>query len=462
MAPPPRPPVARAPLPRPGLPAPRPRTPPRFPWTTIAVVAGLACFGMYAWGWLISGSAVGVAMIEIPLLLLLTAPLFLRAARNETRFDLGGLLAFALIVRFAAAYYRFTNAADGLVYHQYGAELAKSFRQFNFDVDPLAPVPGTGGMRIVAGVVEVITNSSMFGSFLLFAWLSFLGCWFFYRAFVTAMPDADHKRYALLIFLFPTLVFWPSSMGKDSWMVFTLGIASFGAARILVRARWGFTLFVVGLLAGSLVRPHVVLLLAGAFAVAFLIGRRSERPGALTPTEVAKAGGLVVLIAVGAYLATRAGKILDTTDIGTALDATVSRTNEGGSTFSPADPANPIGYVEAFVTVLFRPFVFEAHNAESLFTSIESLFLIGLFVASWKRLVSIPKRLRSQPYVGMAIAYILMFVFAFGTIANFGILARQRSQVLPFMFVLLSVLPVVASVARPAPPTPRLARPRRP
>ena len=31
--------------------------------------------------------------------------------------------------------------------------------------------------------------------------------------------------------------------------------------------------------------------------------------------------------------------------------------------------------------------------------------------------------------------------FAFGTISNFGILARQRSQALPFVFVLLALYP---------------------
>jgi len=35
--------------------------------------------------------------------------------------------------------------------------------------------------------------------------------------------------------------------------------------------------------------------------------------------------------------------------------------------------------------------------------------------------------------------YSLLFVFAFSSIANFGILARERTQVLPFFLVLLAV-----------------------
>ena len=33
-----------------------------------------------------------------------------------------------------------------------------------------------------------------------------------------------------------------------------------------------------------------------------------------------------------------------------------------------------------------------------------------------------------------------MFIFVLGTIGNFGILARQRTQVIPFFFVLLCVV----------------------
>ena len=42
-----------------------------------------------------------------------------------------------------------------------------------------------------------------------------------------------------------------------------------------------------------------------------------------------------------------------------------------------------------------------------------------------------------------ALAYVLLWILAFGIIANFGILARQRTQMYPFYFVLLSVAAVV-------------------
>jgi hypothetical protein len=414
-----------------------------FPFTTLAVVVAFVDLALFSWAWLIDGKAVGVALIAVPLLVLLSTPIFVRASRESEGFDLGGLLALGLLLRFAASYYRYLHAADGGIYHNFGSQLAVGYRHLDFGADPGAPVPGTGGMRIITGVVEVFTNGNMFATFLVFSWLSFFGCYLFYKAFRLALPDCDIRRYAILVMLWPTLLYWPSSIGKDCWLILSLGIASLGAAKVFVRRPGGYTLLLVGTVLGSFVRPHVSMLLAVAFAVGLLIGRRANRPGVFTPAVVAKLAGLVVVLALGAYLATRTATLLNAQDINSTVEAALSqnaaRTAQGGSFFHAADPQNPVGYVQAAVTVLLRPFPYEAHGMESLATSLESLGLLVLIVVSWKRLRSIPRRVRPEPYVALAGAFILMFFFAFGTIGNFGLLARERSMMMPYVFVLLAL-----------------------
>jgi hypothetical protein len=431
----------------------RPQMPPAhspaqkvFSWQAIAVAAFVLTIVFWLWQWLAYGWAAGSSLFVIPLLTLLSAPIFISATRSERRFDLAGIAATGLALRFFAAFYRMAHGFDSFIYDQQGNRIADSLRHFRFNVDPEAPVPGTGGFRMIAGVVSVFTGANLTAKFLVFAWLGFLASYLFYRAFVTALPSADHHRYALLIFLWPTLLYWPSSIGKDGWMLLTLGIASLGAARILVRRRGGYTLLVAGLLLGSFVRPHVSLMALLAFGVALLISRReSARPG-ITPSSVAKIAGFVVLIAIGGIVASRAASLLNVNDfsgssINSALSQTEGQTDQGGSAFSPANPQNPLGYAEATVTILFRPLPIESHGAEQIATSLEGLFLLALLLASWRRLATIFGRLRSEPYVTYAVVYLLMFFFAFGTISNFGILARQRSQALPFVFVLLALYP---------------------
>ncbi|HEX2375354.1 MAG TPA: hypothetical protein VHO93_15345, partial [Actinomycetota bacterium] len=59
-----------------------------------------------------------------------------------------------------------------------------------------------------------------------------------------------------------------------------------------------------------------------------------------------------------------------------------------------------------------------------------------------------------RPYVAFVAVYSLLFVFAFSTISNFGILARERTQVLPFFLVLLAIPALRRGPEPAAPPSP--------
>jgi hypothetical protein len=429
-----------------GLPLP-PEPEARFgsAWSFGAVLAFLVCIALYAWFWIGEGKPVGAALVFIPILVVLTTPIFLWAARSERNFDLAGLLAVGLLVRFIATYYRYDTAVDARTYDVWGTRLAESFRALNFTPDTNAEVPGTGSMRYISGLVHAVCASDEMAAFLIFAWIAFLGCYFLYRAFVTAVPDADRYRYALLLFFWPSIVFWPSSIGKESVMLFSLGLAALGAARFFTRKRGGVTLAFVGILITYLVRPHVALIMLVALGFALVIGRGQSRPThSLTPGSVAKAAAIVLLLLGASYVAGRTARFLGVQSLQPssteeAFLEVQTNTKKGGSEFSPANAANPIGYPQAAVTILFRPFLFEAHTSEQIATALETVGLALLFVVSWRRLLSVPWRLRAQPYVALSLAFVLVFFFVFAVISNFGILARERTMLLPFVLALLSV-----------------------
>jgi hypothetical protein len=413
---------------------------------------------MYAWLWVGGGEAVGAALLLIPVLLALTAPLFARAARTERQFDLGGLLAVGLLLRMAASFYRFDHAVDALEYHQFGIKLADSFRELNFTVDTGSAVPGTGTMRYISGLVHVLSNDDKFGAFLIFTWFAFLGCYFLYRAFVIAVPNGDRYRYARLLFLWPSLVLWPSSIGKESVMLFALGLAALGAARLFTRRQGGYTLVLLGIVLGYLVRPHVAMIVLVALVAALVIGRGHPRATrGLTPGSIAKAAAIVLLLVTVSVVATRTADYLGVESLQPsstqeALDETRQRTGVGRTRFTPADAASPLGYPQAAVTILFRPFPFETRGLDQVLVALEALGLALLTIVSWRRLIAVPSRLRTQPYVAFSLAFVLIFFFVFAAISNFGILARERTMVLPFAFALLSVSAIATSPKRA--PTP--------
>jgi hypothetical protein len=415
----------------------------RFPWTPLAVFLTFGLLGFYAWLWLAEGESVSAALVLGPLLIVLTIPSLIRANRTTLAFDLAGVMLLGLVIRFGFAYYRFEHAADALTYHAHGIRLGDAYRNFNFDVSAQAPVPGTGGLNVISGVVHAFVGNDFFATFMVMTWLSFLGCYFLYRAFVTALGDGDHYRYARLLFLWPSMAFWPSSLGKDAWMIFTIGLTSYGAARVFRRLAGGYSLMVLGSLGASLVRPHLAVLAVLAFMIALVIGRRHSTRTTVTPGFLAKLAGLAIIIMIASVLVSRTQELLDIEDFsGSSLQRVATtvglRTDTGNSAFDPPNPRSLTGFVEAAATVLYRPFLSEARTTEQLVAAVEGMLLAIVTVHSLKRLLTVPRRLRSQPYVMYALVYVLLWVLAFGVIGNFGILTRQRTQMYPFFFVLLS------------------------
>jgi hypothetical protein len=113
---------------------------------------------------------------------------------------------------------------------------------------------------------------------------------------------------------------------------------------------------------------------------------------------------------------------------------------------------SPTEFPNAVLAVLFRPWPWEAGNAQTLIAAAEGVMLLVLGAAATTRLLRLPRYIFQVPYVAYALTYTVMFVIAFSSIANFGILTRQRTQVLPLVLVML-VLPMETNRVEEAAPT---------
>jgi hypothetical protein len=385
-----------------------------------------------------------------PLLVAISLPILLRHARGEQDPLLAPILVTALLLKLVAAFVRFFlttglyERADFNRYAESGTALRRAFLAGDFSLLQLGTANRTGTqfIEIVTGVIYTGIGPSLMGTFLVFSWLSFWGLYFFYRAFRVAIPDGDARRYALLLFFLPSMLFWPSSIGKEAWMTFALGMAVYGSARLLTRQR-GASLFLILGLAGVLaVRPHMALLVVAGLALSYVL--RS-----MSPQRVVAMGKIRTLfglgvIGVSTLLVTRQVSQffgIDEFNLETAtatLDEVERRTSTGGSDFTGTGPSLrnlPLN----IVTVLFRPFLFEAHNVQALMTAVEGVVLMLLFVLALPRLRSVPKRLVKQPYITYCLTYVILFCFMFSAFQNFGNLVRQRVLVFPLILVFLAL-----------------------
>lgn len=226
-------------------------------------------------------------------------------------------------------------------------------------------------------------------------------------------------------------------------MTFTLGIAVYGAARLFAQRPGGFLLLGLGLWLTLVVRPHLAILVFAGLAVGYVMRRSTRRPGRVVPTKVM---GVVVLLVLGLFVVSSFRDYFKLDDVGSgSVDQLLQDTSErstsgGGSDYAPVNVLrSPLQLPNAVVSVLFRPFPFEANSAQTTASSIEGMGLLALFALSWRRLKSGARAFFRNSFVALTVTYSLLFVIAFASIGNFGILARQRTLVYPFAIVLLTI-----------------------
>jgi hypothetical protein len=387
-------------------------------------------------------------LLVAPLLVLLAMPAMAGQARRERDRTIFWLLLAGLLLRFVGALARqfvafdlYGGIADASGYHDAGVRLAALFAHGDFATG-MSPITGTNFIKLVTGIFYTVTGPTKLGGYLFFSWLGFWGTYFFYRAFTVAVPEGRSRSYARLVLFLPSLIFWPAGLGKDAWMVFALGIVAYGGARLLSGSVMrGVLICGLGIWTAGLVRPHVAGMAGLAIVAGAVLKRPSERFGQTAPIVRAVS---IVAVAVAAWLfVSQASAFLKESQlnvdqgVSSVLATIATRTSEGGSEFAPTIVHSPVQFPLAAIQVLFRPFAFEAHNLQSLVIALEGTFVLLLSAIRWRSIVAAVRSATERPFVAACLAYTILFVVAFSAIANFGILARERDQLLPFFFVLL-------------------------
>jgi hypothetical protein len=412
--------------------------------STVVIVAAFSILPQTStydtWGGLIVG----------PILFAISIPVLARQAKRERDRRLFWLLVLALTAKLLGALVRdwvatevYDGVTDATRYHEEGVRISGLFRSGVFTTG-LEELTGTDFVNLLTGILYTIIGPTRLGGSLVYSWLAFCGLFLFYRAFVVAVPEGRSRSYARLLFFLPSILFWPSGIGKDAWMIFALGLAAFGAARLLTDRTWnGIFLAGLGIWLAGLVRFHVAGIFALGLAMAYFLRRPSEthrsRSRAARTLALAAVAVLAVVLVLQAENFLKDAGLETDQGITTALQEVSRRTGQGGSEIHPSVLRSPSRAPIAVFTVLFRPLPIEADTSQALVAALETTFLLLLCGLRFRWILAAFHRFRRQAYITLAAAYTGMFVLVFSAIANLGILARQRVQMLPFLLVLLSV-----------------------
>ena len=361
-------------------------------------------------------------------------------------------MAFALkllcvLPRYAMNEIAYDGAADAGMYHEAGQALRENGGEGNWSFDGafIQRFPDeTQAVGYVLGALYVVTGASQMTGYLVFSWLSWLGLVFVFRAFRIGFPNAPPRLAAALIFFLPSTLYWPSSIGKDAVMLFAIGLVTLGVSRLMSGQRPALGLAWLGLGGAAMlqIRPHLVLvaLVGGAAA---MIATRSG----LERTRHPLVARLVLLAALVPALAFGMGRMDDvfgapsdgdSFSVANALDRTAERTEVGGSAFETQAVSSPLDLPAATVTVLYRPFLFEANNLAALISALEGTALLVLTAVAGRWLWRAGPAMARSPLAAYCGAFSLAFVIAFSNVGNAGILARQRVQMFPLLLLLVA------------------------
>ena len=346
------------------------------------------------------------------------------------------------LIRYLVTEIQYNGRSDAIDYHQFGKEYAPLFRRLDFS--EVKSFSGTGFMRTFSGVIYSFTGSSAISGALVMSFFAFIGMLLLWRAFRLAIPEGSVRTYSLLVLFLPSFLYWSSALGKEGWSMFGIGVVSYGVACAIAKSPMrGAMLVAVGMVMITFIRPHISLSIFCGVILAAGIGK-SRNPGVKASSiRMLVYGALFVmgLILVG-QTETFFGVSSLTQETGqTIMVEAEGATSEAGSAFAPVRMNSPVNAPAAIVTVLFRPLPFEVSNLVSLGTAAEGMLILALCCKNWRRLKSIPRCMRNRPYSAYCVGILLSFTYAFSAFSNFGILARQRIQVMPF-FLALVCLPV--------------------
>jgi len=339
--------------------------------------------------------------------------------------------------------------SDWTRYVNTGAQLAPDFRHFNFTTANanVRQIVNDGSVSIAAGLAMAIVGVNKLATFLVFSWLSFIGAIFFFRAFTLTFARADHRRYALMLFFMPSLIFWTADISKESLMMLALGMISFGAAKFLARKRGGFVLVAPGVFIGAYVRPNELLLIMAGFVVAMMV------PTASTRKTFGGVKRLLSLVFCAALLFLSISLTVHYLRGGANGQLSLQNTNVNnaaqGTSGNIPYSSNPASYPRDIYEVLFNPLPINAHGFAGRVAALENTVILGLALMSLRNLRIVPRAAFARPYVMLCLFYTGTFIYTFAALGNLGLIDRERTMMIPFLFVLLCI-----------PRAPRGARPR--
>jgi hypothetical protein len=266
--------------------------------------------------------------------------------------------------------------------------------------------------------------------FILFQAVGFYGIAALMRIFEEIYEEIGIEQpvYTYLILLMPSVHYWTSAIGKDSLFFFGLSLTLWAAMNYKRR----LIAFGVGMLLMLAIRPHIAIVAGAAFTLAVLADRNTRL--------LIKVPLFFVGLGVTAFaaLSLRNTFGIDVTSVDVVSDVLAGR----DALLTTEDAGNSVvtgSFFFLLISLLFRPFFFDAPGLFGLVASVENLFVLGFIVTLVCFGRTVLTLFRQVAFIRYALAatVVITLVLTLGYY-NVGLGIRQKAtMILPGLMVLL-------------------------
>lgn len=351
---------------------------------------------------------------------------------------------------------------DALTYFDFGRRFADGiwegdFRFIQQQIDLSGRWTSTSFVSFSSAFAQAAVGDDLRALFFLYALLSFAGLLLCVAAWKNVF-GAEAPRYARWLLLAPSLWFWPSSIGKEAFVIFGIGLTVFGFAGRQGRLKW--VAVFAGLLVVACVRPHIAVLIAVGLGLSEVLAFRFKlRFGGWISS------GLIAAAAVGVVMLARSELGFDGLEVGEIqqeYEFRSGQTQQGGSKIESVSGIATV--LMAPVNVLLRPFPWDPGSNRwlTVFASGEVMFFWYFNRRAITRLPAVIRLAFRDRFVRFLLVTGGALILLYGTAySNLGLLTRQRVVILPLIFALVLIARGLAeSTVAKAPLVPRGSTPR--
>lgn len=328
------------------------------------------------------------------------------------------LFLFHFLISITYLLYTLSARSDSVSYFLRTAEVTSWFKLYE---------TGTKFIGFFSWPFINILNLSYYSMMLLFSFLGYLGILLFYILIKENVNTKNvFRNYSPieLVFLLPNLHFWTSSLGKGSLIFLGIGLFTFGLSR--------FNRRIFPMLLGAylifMIRPHILLALIVAIIIGVFLTNTGIKPFIKW---------MIFLVAVFAFYYL-SGSVLKFTDVD-SLDITSSsilshRASELSRSSSGID-INNYNIVFKLFTFWFRPLFVDGLGVLGIMASVENAICLFMAIITIRFIFSKWSEWNGFFKIGIFIFLLGSFILA-QVSGNLGIALRQKSQFMPFLFLL--------------------------